>query len=186
MSCLQIHDLQDAICLLALATEHPQTIDRLKLKPRNLHVEINASSDAAPESLTADATVKIEKEKDEGISEVFDDANASSSQQDLASLRNKVLDRLAEILARVKTNRAGRSRTILDPKHVSATFMIIRNQFTTVDIYCSKNEGLDQQIPGQPKGRKDDTDFLNTWKTHMQDISNKGSPAAVFFRSSHD
>ena len=102
------------------------------------------------------------EDKDEAMDlGIFNEADATDHQQYLALLRNKVLDRLAEILARVKTNRPRQAGPILDAKHVSATYMVIRDKDMAVDIFCSKNEGLDQRRQGEPEGSKDDTDFLN-------------------------
>ncbi|KAF1930883.1 uncharacterized protein M421DRAFT_418356 [Didymella exigua CBS 183.55] len=105
------------------------------------------------QSPVTDAIVEIEmKKEEEDMFEVVHDAKGSGNQQDLASMRNKVLDRLAEILVTVKTNRAGQSRTLsfLEPKHVSATSMIIGDPSTAVGIFCSRDREIDQRGHGCP------------------------------------
>jgi hypothetical protein len=84
------------------------------------------------------------------------------------ALRNKVLDRLAETLARYKSDRTVNKGPILDPKHVSSTMMIIDEEHNKVKILCAKNEGLDQH------NSTDDTDFLSSWKACMERISREG------------
>jgi hypothetical protein len=188
MPCFQNYDLQDAICLLALITERPQGLDTVAPGLRSCHADIDVSSTEQSNSLERNANVNVDmeeerrKDEDEDMDfEVFEHANATGDQQYLDSLRNRVLDRLAEILARVKTDRTRQTATFLDPKHVSATYMVIRDQAPAVDIFCSKNEGLDQRSHGGPGARNDDTDFLNSWKQLMQSISKQGSPDAVLY-----
>jgi len=96
----------------------------------------------------------------------------------LVSLRDRVLDRLAEVLSRFKTDRTRRKGAFLDPKHVSAAFMVIHDHCSRVDIYCVKNEGLNQR---NGNGSKDntDTDFLETWSRYMRCISKRGACLAV-------
>ncbi|KAF1993802.1 hypothetical protein P154DRAFT_384427, partial [Amniculicola lignicola CBS 123094] len=86
----------------------------------------------------------------------------------LKVLRNKVLDRLAETLARYKSDRTVNKGPVLDPKHVSSTMMIIDEEHNKVKILCAKNEGLNQH------NSTDDTDFLNCWKACMEHISKEG------------
>ncbi|KAF3041850.1 hypothetical protein E8E11_008031 [Didymella keratinophila] len=193
MPSFQKGDLQDAICLLALTTERPRELDTVVSGLRSRHADINVSSTEEIDSLKKDANVNMDEQEERGNDEdidmdfeVFEDGNATGDQQSLASLRNKVLDRLAEILARMKTDRARQTAAFLDPKHVSATYMVIRNQATAVDIFCSKNEGLDQRSHGGPGARKDDTDFLDSWKQLMQSISKQGPPVALLYRTFDD
>lgn len=84
-----------------------------------------------------------------------------------ATLKNKVLDRLAETLARFKTEPKGTRKSFLDPKHVSSTMMNIYQQLKKVEFLCTKNEGLNQ-------GDTSDTGFLNSWKLCIKNLSKKG------------
>lgn len=72
------------------------------------------------------------------------------------TLRNKVLDRLAKILIRYKSDRTVNKGPILDLKHVSSTIIIIDEKYNKIKILYAKNEGLDQH------NSTDDTDFLSS------------------------
>lgn len=95
---------------------------------------------------------------DEGVDE----------QSYVAELRDKVLDRLAETLARFKSDPDGNRGFPLGSKHVSSTMMIVYHQSTRVKFLCAKNEGLDQG------DTTEDTDFLDSWRKCMECISKTG------------
>ncbi|KAJ5371713.1 hypothetical protein N7517_003719 [Penicillium concentricum] len=77
-------------------------------------------------------------------------------------LKNQFLDRLAETLARFKTD--PQARTSNDAEHVSAAMMVCYEDEEHVKIFCANNEGLD----------KEDHDFLARWKLRMESIARKG------------
>ncbi|KAK5214941.1 hypothetical protein LTR96_011628 [Exophiala xenobiotica] len=84
-------------------------------------------------------------------------------QQYLAELQNKILDRLAETLARFKSD--PKARNSFDAKHVSSAMMVVYRKDERVKILCSKNEGLDTE----------DRDFLRDWKDCMETIARRGA-----------
>ena len=97
-------------------------------------------------------------------------------QQHLAELQSKILDRLAETLARFKSD--PKARKSIDAKHVSSAMMIVYQKNERVKILCSKNEGLDIE----------DNAFLRDWKNCMETIAKKGdehqrTASAVILRS---
>ncbi|KAH8600729.1 hypothetical protein B0O99DRAFT_287553 [Bisporella sp. PMI_857] len=93
--------------------------------------------------------------------------------RDLDALRNKTLDRLAETLARYKSDPKGGKGSILDPKNVSSAVMIRYDDENKVKILCAKNEGLAQG------NSTVDMDFLNSWKACMERISRAGTRIRV-------
>lgn len=76
-------------------------------------------------------------------------------------MRDQVLDRLAETLARFKTENKRKNR---DAKHVCSMIMIIDEERRTSRMVCAKNEGLD----------KVNESFLRNWTACMKAISAKG------------
>ncbi|KAK5110584.1 hypothetical protein LTR85_000984 [Meristemomyces frigidus] len=135
-------DLEDAICLLALFTDrHPDPEHYVST------VDFHASTRCEDEG--------DDWGEDEEALATIDNA------QDEQLWYTKVLDRLAETLARFKTDRGKKKN--LDAKHVAATLMVIDTQRQKVKIICAKNEGLD---------KKDET-FLHEWKGCMEGISSK-------------
>jgi hypothetical protein len=155
---LLLEQLHLSISLLGLLTERPADLDELILDNKELFLENRVSENAdsredAPEDDLED--VEIISAQDE-------------KQRNPKVLRNKVLDRLAETLARYKSDPTANKGPILDSKHVSSTMMIVDEKHNKVKILCSKNEGLDQH------NTTDDTDFLNSWKASMEHIARKG------------
>ncbi|UKZ75490.1 hypothetical protein TrVFT333_003176 [Trichoderma virens FT-333] len=140
-------DLEDAICLLA------SIIDRQPDLGLALDLEL-------------DHDVEKTQDSHDGIEEVDDlsilDAEKDEAQS-LTELQNKFLDRLAEALARFKTNPKNRSSP--DAKHVSSTLMVVYKHQQRVKIMCSKNEGLDEE----------DRTFLGNWKIYMEAVANTGT-----------
>ena len=84
-----------------------------------------------------------------------------------AVMQSRVLDRLAEILARYKTDPKTNRGLRLDAKHVSSTMMIVDLKKNMVKILSAKNEGIDQM------GFLADTDFLTAWKEYMEGVSQR-------------
>ena len=123
--------LNATICLLGLITARPANLDELLIE-REEPVAEKASSGGD------DAENDIETPEDDEISSTVDE-----KKRDLDALRNKVLDRLAEALARYKSDPKEVKGPILDPKHVSSTMMIKYDDKNKVKILCAKNEGLD-------------------------------------------
>lgn len=115
---------------------------------------------------------KTSDDDDADDTENLEDVEISSTDDEkkhnLDALRNKVLDRLAETLARYKSDPKGGKGSILDPKYVSSTMMIMYDDENKVKILCAKNEGLAQGYS------TDDTDFLNSWKACIERISRAG------------
>ncbi|KAF2472426.1 uncharacterized protein BDR25DRAFT_366441 [Lindgomyces ingoldianus] len=85
-------------------------------------------------------------------------------QRNLAKLRDRFLDRLAEVLARFKTEPNTRRSSGQDAKHVCATMMVMCEDETSVRILCAKNEGLD----------KVDDEFLGHWKNCLENVAKAG------------
>ena len=147
--------LHAAICLLGLITARPANLEEL----------FKESEVPLAETTSVDNIV----EDDPGdLENVEIGSTDDGEKRDLYALRSKVLDRLAETLARYKSNPKAGKGAFLDSKHVSSTMMIISEDESKVKILCAKNEGLDQ-------GKStEDTDFLNAWKTCMEDMSRAG------------
>lgn len=78
-------------------------------------------------------------------------------------LKNQFLDRLAETLARFKTD--VKVKTSNNIKYVSVAIIVCYENEEHVKIFCAKNEGLE----------KEDNDFLARWKLRMEGIARKGS-----------
>jgi hypothetical protein len=153
-------DLRAAICLLALIAKRP---------------EPQITSDICTEglySLEIDKPEEDPEEEPEGESEeeleIGDIDEGGGYETRLATLRDKVLDRLAETLARFKSDPKGQRGPAIDPKHVSSTMMIVYHQPARVKLLCAKNEGLNQG------GTAEDTEFLDSWKKCMECISKIG------------
>jgi len=181
------NDLHVASCLLALITKRPEGLDRLLVREAGSDDESNGDhgkgliSTKAETSSMSDVYVEDYGEPDienheENLEEDFEETSASKytdggtvSEVYLAALKNKVLDRLAETLARHKSDPKGQRGPPLDSKHVSSAMMIAYGESTRVKILCAKNEGLNQE------GETDDTEFLESWKKYMESISKAGT-----------
>lgn len=74
----------------------------------------------------------------------FEDPVASGG-ADIDAIKRKILDRLAEVLARFKTPKGTRVQKDRnrDAKHVASVIMVEDIEAKTVTFLCSKNEGLD-------------------------------------------
>lgn len=137
-------DIEYAVCLLALVVNRPPP----------------------PNEVAADP---VSESKGDGVEEIEDLQNINvegDGQQHLFELRSKVLDRLAETLARFKSDPHSDPKgiTLRDAKHVSSAAMIVYTEQEKVKVLCSKNEGLD----------KEDEIFLGNWKTCMEAIAKTG------------
>lgn len=77
-----------------------------------------------------------------------DDVTTGVSTTTLILLKQRSLDRLAEVLARFKTQKTGRhgrgkkKDAHLDAKHVTSVAMVENSTLQRVTFLCSKNEGL--------------------------------------------
>jgi hypothetical protein len=160
--------------MLALITERPQDFD--ELLPGNDRSGVgsndNIPTGARPSKTEVRSTVSAvdsdfeDSAEDPEAIEVDEGVNEQPS---LAVLQDRVLDRLAETLARFKSDPGGNTPFPLDPKHVSSTMMIVYPQSNRVMLLCAKNEGLDQG------GTTEDTDFLDSWRKCMECISKRGN-----------
>ncbi|KAL9632463.1 MAG: hypothetical protein Q9164_005307 [Protoblastenia rupestris] len=157
---LLLEQLHLSICLLGLLAKHPANLDELVLDHK-----------AFLEKGTSDNANSGEGYPEEDLEDVEIISAEDMKERNPKALRNKVLDRLAETLARYKSDRTVNKGPILDPKHVSSTMMIIDEEHNKVKILCAKNEGLDQH------NSTDDTDFLSSWKACMEHISREGVAA---------
>jgi len=156
---LLLEQLHLSICLLRLLAERPADFDKLVLDHKEGFLEKGASDNAD----------SGEGHSEEDLEDVVIISAEDMKERNPKALRNNVLDRLAETLARYKSNRTVNKGPILDPKHVSSTMMIIDEEHNKVKILCAKNEGLDQH------NSTDDTDFLSSWKACMEGISREGN-----------
>lgn len=154
-----IEQLHLSICLLTLLTKRPSNLDELNLD------QMGKDDSNGPQEPNASADLEIEETHLEDDMDGFEDILVEHSKE---HLRDKVLDRLAETLARYKTVRTGGGGPVLDSKHVSSTMMVVDEQHNRVRILCPKNEGLDQD------GSPDDTAFLEAWRVWMERISKQG------------
>ncbi len=154
---LLLEQLHPSICLLRLLAERLANLDELLLDHKETFLEKGTSDNAD----------SGEGYPEEDLEEVEIISVEDMKERNPKVLRNKVLDRLAEILARHKSDFTANKGPILDPKHVSSTLMIIDEEHNKVKILCAKNEGLDQN------NSTDDTDFLGSWKACMERISRK-------------
>jgi hypothetical protein len=166
-------NLHDAICLLALIIERPHNLDeQLSSHERNSDqndqilptVSTSIQTDAPPTALDVDTDCEDPTED----AEAMDVDGGIDKQSYLAMLRDKVLDRLAETLARFKSDPERKTGSRLGASHVSSTMMIVDEQLMRIKFKCAKNEGLDQS------DTTEDTDFLNSWRQCMEDISRAG------------
>lgn len=143
-------NLEDAICLLALISDRPPGLEESIQEVETGDIDKGSQSYASDEEFAdpEDPTVLGADPENE---------------QYRIELKNQFLDRLAETLARFKTDvQVKRSD---DAKHVSATMMVCYENEEHVKIICAKNEGLE----------KEDNEFLGRWKSHMEGIARKGS-----------
>ncbi|KAM6508172.1 hypothetical protein FALCPG4_018059 [Fusarium falciforme] len=142
-------DLTDAICLLASLIQVAPTSD--------------ASSDPVAtgiKSLECEDAVEISSSQDDPVDletgRLGDRFEANNEDVDLRNLKDGLVDRLSETLARFKSPPNSGS---LDAKHVSSVIMIEHAGNDGVTFLCTRNEGLDGQ---------DKEDFLSKWKNLME------------------
>jgi len=160
-------ELDIAICILALITRRPYDFESL----------LNEEGLPLPGTSNADSTLEPRSEEgsdpDDELDAPEDGDMNGQLDRDPRTLRNKVLDRLAEVLARYKTDPRDKEKTGLDARHVSSTMMAVDERSKRVKIFCSKNEGLDQE------GSSEDTEFLDRWKFCMEGVAKKGELQAA-------
>jgi hypothetical protein len=139
--------LDNAICLLALISDRP---------PGEESIEETEAREIGTESSHSDD--ELDNSEDPTVLDTD-----SEQEQYRVELKNQFLDRLAETLARFKTD--AKAKASKDAKHVSAAMMVCYEDEERIKIFCAKNEGLD----------KEDNDFLARWKLRMEGIARKGS-----------
>lgn len=153
--------LENAICLLALISNRPQGLEESTQEAEAREIDKESQFYAS----------------DEGFDDP-EDPNVLGTdpkhEQYPIELKNQFLDRLAETLARFKSDI--RAKTSKDAKHVSATMMVCYENEEHVKIFCAKNEGLE----------KEDHAFLARWKLRMEGIARKGSFQSSLDLSAHD
>ncbi|KAF2753834.1 hypothetical protein EJ05DRAFT_514760 [Pseudovirgaria hyperparasitica] len=150
-------DIHDAVCLLALVRQRGPDIG-VGNQNNDQGQEGVAYSDSASD-VTGGSN-------DDGCDQLYSSSPDHHDGQHLDALRNKLLDRLAEVLARYKkSNHASGS---CDSKHVASTMMVLDQDKEGVNIVCSKNEGLDQT----------DLAFLRDWTKLMMEISQTGKASS--------
>ncbi|KAF4769344.1 hypothetical protein HAV15_008819 [Penicillium sp. str.  len=149
-------NLEDAICLLALISERPPGLEE-------------------PTQQTGPSDIDRELESYPNDEE-FDDPEDPTvlgadpeHEQYHIELKNQFLDRLAETLARFKTDAPAKMSN--GAKHVSAAMMACYEDEGRVKIFCAKNEGLE----------KEDEDFLARWKLLMESIARKDEDTSAMF-----
>jgi hypothetical protein len=159
-------DLYAALSVLALITERLPDLD-LQREPGS-ESEEPKNSDLLPRGRPAPVpNTRSDENHELDLSEAEDGRDSESTNE---YLRSKVLDRLAEVLARFKSVPGRGVNSSLGSKHVSSTLMFYNE--TKVRILCAKNEGFDQED-------SDDSDFLAHWARWMQSISEKGKSAKL-------
>ncbi|KAF7182837.1 hypothetical protein CNMCM7691_002581 [Aspergillus felis] len=163
--------LESVICLLAFITkrllddEGLEALESLK-DARDPDTVLSPNADDA----TVESSVEGDGSRMNDIDDVYEELEdvdclldtGTRDEQYRTELQNKVLDRLAETLARFKSSPKARA---IDSKHVSSTMMIVYKDENRVEIICSKNEGLDDVDKG----------FLDEWQKCMQEIARKES-----------
>lgn len=153
-------DIDDAVCLLALLTKRVSDQDESK-KPteERIHAQRTSCSAEAPQAKERDPTNDLDDSSKDGIEDEADEEPDSTfgidQTQNDTVLYRKFLDRLAETLARFKSDPSKKKAP--DSKHVASILMTIDKDNMKTKIFCFKNEGLDKQ----------DEDFLERWKICM-------------------
>ena len=165
-------DLEDAVCLLALITKRAPDLDGSVLPDEELPRPRKSSGltavtddERGSENGDDDQEVDSDSDVDGNPSKEWEDRQIGEDRderQKPIALQNKVLDRLAETLARFKSR--PEARTSIDAKHVASTMMIVYPKDEKVKIFCSKNEGLD--VDGKA--------FLSGWRDCMESIAKRG------------
>lgn len=163
-------EIDDAVCLLALLTKR-FTKDEASVPSKGGIQEASHPAEAAEiEDLNL-----LKNFEDNGIDGIEDDVDeepesafSTDQAQSHAVLYRKVLDRLAETLARFKSDTpTGKAQ---DAKHVASTIVTIDEENDRLKIFCFKNEGLDAQ----------DRAFLYRWKACMEGIARAGGVVLPF------
>jgi hypothetical protein len=163
--------LEDAICLLALIIKRPPDLEGLILPYKGLYspngglqrtpnMDLEEGPETGAEALQTEIDVGVDGVEELEDLQIID--TDRDEQQYLAELQNKILDRLAETLARFKSD--PKARNSFDAKHVSSAMMVVYRKDERVKILCSKNEGLDRE----------DRTFLRDWKDCMETIARRG------------
>lgn len=139
--------------------------------------DVGYEDDEAP---TSDSPHSIERdidleEKEEHVDEAeFEDA-AALGDAAASDIKQKFLDRLAEVLARFKTAKGSDTKKRnSDAKHVTSVIMLEEAKSKSATFLCAKNEGLDAV----------DLAFLKKLECLLEDIKDNGKPN-LFFLCGH-
>ncbi|RKK79213.1 hypothetical protein BFJ71_g16289 [Fusarium oxysporum] len=160
-------DLTDAICLLTSLTQVAPT-------SHPLSDPIGTGS----KSLGCKDTVDVDYSQDDPVDseagKFGDHFEADSEDARLRRLKDMLVDRLAEILARFKSSPKSGNQ---DAKHVSSVILIEHAGNDGITFICAKNNGLDEQ---------DKEDFLPKWKNLMERASQSGKGVSTLVSRAHD
>ncbi|KAL1851986.1 hypothetical protein Daus18300_012410 [Diaporthe australafricana] len=137
--------------------------------------DLGYEDDEAP---TSDSPRSIEgdidpEEKEQPLDEAeFEDAVALGDTA-AGDVKQKFLDRLAEVLARFKTAKGSgdMKKPNSDAKHVTSVIMLEDARSKSATFLCAKNEGLDA----------DDSAFLEKLECLLKDIKDNGKPNLFVF-----
>ena len=163
--------LEAAISLLKLTTDRIQDETTAGLAVQETQNTTGASE--APASLEEGEDARTNSvssnsnDGEDGIEEL--DETDDYDDGEIVLLVNKVLDRLAEVLSRFKSDTLSRKSKKLGPSHVSSILMIYPKDKRPTKILCSKNEGLDNK----------DEAFIKNWANCMEAIALNGKPAKL-------
>lgn len=141
-------DLADAICLLAAVTKVAPEIEPLQ------ETTVQPSGSNLDEVL-----LEAVDEHDDGV--VSEAIMFGDKDKTTEKLKNELVDRLSEMLARYKSAPGPENR---DARHVSSVIMVESVDRSAVTFICAKNEGLDSE----------DKQFLARWKAVMQRSQDPG------------
>lgn len=99
------------------------------------------------------------------VEEEFEDA-VGLKDTTLVDIKQRFLDRLAEVLARFKTNKGlgSKMKRNSDAKHVTSVILVEDVKDKSATFVCAKNEGLDAV----------DLGFLERLESLLQDIKQNG------------
>ncbi|KAJ4163507.1 hypothetical protein LMH87_005230 [Akanthomyces muscarius] len=125
------------------------------------------------EQRISDPPCSLEEEHDLGTTyksadEVDFEAPITSGEEDIKRIQSNTLDRLAEVLAKLKTAKGGERSDDAnrDAKHVTSLMMVENLSDDTVRFFYTKNEILDSE----------DVRFLQNLEHLYQGIVMKGKP----------
>ncbi|KAK4089361.1 hypothetical protein Purlil1_6350 [Purpureocillium lilacinum] len=143
-------ELADTICVLAALI---QVVPETYLPDDTTRTQHVVPRGSTTEDYYYDDTIDLDVD---GLGECY---LPSSEDAQLSKLKDELVDRLSETLARFKSPPSPANQ---DAKHVSSVILIESAEHNTVTFLCAKNEGLDEQ---------DREQFLRGWKDLMEKIA---------------